>query len=185
MGGAVALGEALRYNKALKTLILAQNAFTDLASQQLGDSLALNDTLTHLDLSYNAVPAKAAMVLANAFKTNFTLTHLELAGNTLGKRGAESLLAAVRRGQTTDRFLQVGFSNCDVDTPTPGLFDPIEPTGSYSLLMTTPYARMVAAELLRLVLVHDGVRRPLNGERPVSEYPVLDGKCRSLQLDFP
>ena len=31
------------------------------------------------------------------------------------------------------------------------------------------------AELLRLVLVHDGVRRPLDGERPVSEYPVLDG----------
>ena len=79
------------------------------------------------------------MVLANAFKTNTALTRLELAGNVLGKRGAESLLAAMRRAQTTDRYLEIGIANCDVDTKTPELFDPIEPTGGYTLDMTTPY----------------------------------------------
>ena len=144
---AVALGEALRYNKALKTLILAQNAFTDLASQQLGDSLALNDTLTHLDLSYNAVPAKAAMVLANAFKT-FTITHLELAGNTSASAAPSRCSRRCGAGRRPTASC-TSASNCGVDTPNPGL-DPIEPTGGYSLPMTTPYARMVAAELLRL-----------------------------------
>lgn len=153
---AEALGEALRYNKTLTTLKLAQNAFSDVASQQIGDSLAINESLTHLDLSFNAVTPSAAMVLANAFKTNAGLTQLNLDGNYLGKRGAESLLAAMRRAQTTDRYLHISIANCDVDTKTPDLFDPIEPTGRYVLDMTTPYARMVAAELLRLAKTRMG-----------------------------
>ena len=99
----------------------------------------MNECLTHLDLSFNAVTPAAAMVLANAFKTNATLLRLELAGNLLGKRGAESLLAAMRRAQTTDRYLNISIGNCDVDAIVPGLFDPIEPTGHYDLDMSTPY----------------------------------------------
>ena len=100
------------------------------------------------------------MVLANAFKTNDSLTELVLDGNRIGKRGGESLMAAVMRSQTAERFVSVSLKNCDldfVDHSTSG-FNPMEPTLKTQLTLSRPYDMMVASELLRLANTRLGCR---------------------------
>lgn len=144
------LARSLRFNNTLLSLNLSHNTFADLPSQALGDALCGNLTLKRLDISYNSLTPSAAMVIANSFKQNVSLEELILDGNAIGRNGAEALHAAVRRAQTSERFVRLSLVNCDTETFWPKLFNPLEPTGKYVLRMETPYARMVAAELFRL-----------------------------------
>ena len=153
---ALQVAECLESNPTIKVLILAHNAFGDEPSQKIGDVLASHQSLKHVDLSFNGVTPKAAMVIANAFKTNEVLDLLMMNGNTIGKRGAESLLQALRRSHRTDGNLVIELNNCDCEFEDPSLFDPVEPTNKYQLKMTQPYARMVAAELLRMANTRPG-----------------------------
>ena len=157
------LGMALAHNSTLTKLNLAYNAFQDEPAQFLGIALAANGALRELDLSYNAITPTAAMVIASAFTSNSTLHKLDMSGNPLGRRGGEALITAVRRCQLPDRFLHISFANAEMEQENQAglahggvLFNPIHPTGDYTLDMATPYAQMVARELYRLAATRHG-----------------------------
>ena len=178
---AMELAECLEDNNTLVTLILSHNAFGDHPSQYLGDILSRNTSLTHLDLSYNAVRPAAAMVIANAFKKNHTLDKLQLNGNTIGRRGAETLMQALRRHKREEGNLFIEISNCDCEYEDRDLFDPVEPTkvspDKYVLDMSLPYSRMVMDELVRMANERPGayfpwVKHRKSGERGGEYEPI-------------
>jgi hypothetical protein len=72
--------------------------------------------------------------------------------------GSEALLSAVRRCASSTRSLVVTMRGCDCDAREEGLFDPMEPTGVYTLDMTEPYGRMILNELMRLATDRAGCR---------------------------
>lgn len=170
---AFALGDALRYNKALKHLDVCHNAFSDIPAQQFADAIAMNEALTYINLSYNTITPAAAMVLGNSLKKNKGLTEIVLDGNRLGKRGGEALMTAVTRSQTAERFISLSLRNCDLEflDTSASAFNPMEPTVRTQLVLSRPYDVMVASELLRLANTRFGCRfsslefRPNNGKK--------------------
>ncbi|CAM9374928.1 unnamed protein product, partial [Discosporangium mesarthrocarpum] len=153
MESATAIGRSLAENQGLESLNLAHNAFGEIASGELGYSLRSNSALKSLDMSFNGVTPPSTMVIANACKANNTLTELNLDGNRLGRKGSVALMSAIRKrkvgfGPDGPSFLILSLSNCDVDSDTPDLFDPSQPTGEYRLDVSLPYSRMVVSELV-------------------------------------
>eukprot|EP00434_Breviolum_minutum_P016480 symbB.v1.2.014527.t1/scaffold1031.1/size143042/2 len=88
--GAKVLAEALKENRTLERLNLAENKiclysdiclYRDKAAQVLAEALKENRTLKRLNLAGNHIGFPGVKVLQEALETNTTLEHLELAEN--------------------------------------------------------------------------------------------------------
>ena len=90
------LGQALRGNSTLTTLMLRASGVGDAGCAALGDGLRANGTLTTLGLHYNGVSDAGAAALGGALRTHAALTSLDLSSNRIGDAGAAALAQALR-----------------------------------------------------------------------------------------
>lgn len=112
--GARALGDLIRGNKSLLTLVLSNNHFGPVTCREISQALATNGTLTELDFSRQNDPrhpgvgigkegaASFAGVMATG-GTKIALRVLDLSNNGLGPEGAKAIeeaLGGKRRRQT-------------------------------------------------------------------------------------
>jgi hypothetical protein len=82
------------------------------------------------------------MVLVHGLKKNMTLMSLLLHGNRLGRHGARALLRLYAEGE--DETV-VGMDDVDLDNDETDVYDPANPSGSYTLnLSNSIYDRMVS-----------------------------------------
>ncbi|CAM9860971.1 unnamed protein product, partial [Laminaria digitata] len=151
----VLLGSALANNHTLEWLDVSYNALGEEGAQAIGTALAVNGGLVRLDLSYNEISAGGVLVIAQALESNDRLQVLRLHGNSIGFDGGRTLVRSLNYW-TLPRTL--GLNNCMLESRARvgGCFDPLYPTGKYSLDCSKPYQKAVAYELLRSASVRPG-----------------------------
>ncbi|CAM9285636.1 unnamed protein product [Ectocarpus sp. 4 AP-2014] len=151
----VLLGSALAQNHTLEYLDVSYNALGNEGAQAIGTALAVNDGLVCLDLSYNEISPRGALVIAQALENNDRLETLRLDGNSIGFDGGRTLVRSLN-SWTLSRTL--GLKNCMLESRARvgDCFDPVFPTGKYSLDCSKPYQKAVAYELLRIASTRPG-----------------------------
>ncbi|CAM9274618.1 unnamed protein product, partial [Hapterophycus canaliculatus] len=144
----ILLGKALAHNHTLEWLDVSYNALGEEGAQAIGTALAVNDGLVRLDMSYNEISPRGVLVIAQALEGNDRLEVLRLDGNSIGFDGGRTLVRSLNYW-TLPRTL--GLKNCMLESRarTRDCFDPLFPTGKYSLDCSKPYQKAVAYELLR------------------------------------
>lgn len=106
---AMHLGEALRQNQTLQSLVLRHNdlaAGEEAGLQELCEAIRDSKSLRHLDLRHNGISAAFAPKLGEMLQKNGSLTHVELSWNPLDPAGGLVLLERVR-GNSNLMDLQV------------------------------------------------------------------------------
>ncbi|CBJ26842.1 Hypothetical leucine rich repeat protein [Ectocarpus siliculosus] len=151
----ILLGSALAQNHTLEYLDVSYNALGSEGAQAIGTALAVNDGLVCLDLSYNEISPRGALVIAQALENNDRLEVLRLDGNSIGFDGGRTLVRSLNYW-TLSRTL--GLKNCMLESRARvgDCFDPVFPTGKYSLDCSKPYQKAVAFELLRIASTRPG-----------------------------
>jgi Ran GTPase-activating protein (RanGAP) involved in mRNA processing and transport len=100
--GLVCIAEALYHNRALRTLLVADNHIDAAAAAVLQQLLERNATLTSLDLSSNELRSAGALAIGLALRVNSTLRVLSIRDNSLGDADAveadDDAAAAARLG---------------------------------------------------------------------------------------
>ena len=134
--GAVRLADALRRNRALKMLDLANCHIGDDGAEALGLALRRNTVLEELRLSANGIGSRGAAALAGALRINPAAPHrLNLRLNTLDAHDGESLLSATRHAKGTPEggpgLEQLQLEHCHV---LPGVSELAPPLVNASLL---------------------------------------------------
>jgi len=154
-GGAVVVAEALQ-TSSLSRFSLAWNGIGDRGAVALGQALSVNASLEFLDASSNRVGTSGAVAIAESLGSNTSLRSLQLNGNPLGEEGALALVEAIGR-TTSVRDLGLKDSltvtltskrHCKASKSGTGIFDPLNPTGSYGLDLAAPPDREVLERLL-------------------------------------
>lgn len=151
--GAVALCNGLANSRTLLRLSAQWNGFCDLhAMVALSEALATSCCLKHLNLSQNRINNQGALVLAEGLKTNAYLLELVMSGNPLTVYGARSLLRCAQMGAgEADHLRSIQLNNCAVGILDMSMFNPVEPSGRYSLDMENEYSRRVLRNVLKLI----------------------------------
>eukprot|EP00903_Cladosiphon_okamuranus_P018800 g17294.t1 len=153
----VLLGSALAHNHTLEWLDVSYNAIGEEGAQAIGTGLAVNDGLVRLDLSYNEISSRGVLVIAQALEDNDRLEILRLDGNSIGFDGGRTLVRSLNYW-TLPRTL--GLKHCMLEstarTALSDCFDPLFPTGKYTLDCSKPYQKAVAYELLRSASTRPG-----------------------------
>ncbi|TYZ57806.1 hypothetical protein PybrP1_007488 [[Pythium] brassicae (nom. inval.)] len=156
--GAVAIGEALRTNTALRSLNLAMNRCGDDGGEQLAAAMATNASLRALDLSRNAFGGRTAVAFAFFLRQNASLETLCLQDNSLGAVGTRALLQAVACGSRCEFRLSVHDVEASTTaSATPAAYDFALPAlaSPFELkLGASPYEFAVANLLVEAALVH-------------------------------
>jgi Ran GTPase-activating protein (RanGAP) involved in mRNA processing and transport len=139
LAGADAVTDALRTSKVVR-LNLAWNGLGDRGARSLASALADNAELQFLDISKNNLREEAAEHIAGALRSNQTLRSLHLNGNPLNERGVGLLVQAIGANCTVR---DVGLHGVGLERSGVGLFDPLNPTGRFSLDLAAPFDRAV------------------------------------------
>ncbi|KAH8065896.1 hypothetical protein JL722_284 [Aureococcus anophagefferens] len=147
--GGEAIADMLQENYKLQELDVAWNKIRKDSAKELGMALAHNSTLTKLNLAYNAFQDEPAQFLGIALAANGALKELDLSYNAITPTAAMVIASAFANAEM-EQENQAGLAHGGV------LFNPIHPTGDYTLDMATPYAQMVARELYRLAATRHG-----------------------------
>jgi len=109
--GAHAFGKALRTNKHLHTLFLANNGIAEDGFTAIAEALdpfdGNNDALAVLDMAANDAGIVGAKAMAKALKHNKGLESLYLGSNSIGDRGAKAFAATLKlNAKLTTLFLR-------------------------------------------------------------------------------
>ena len=98
--GAAALGTALRKNRSLRALFVANNAISEDGAESLAEMLdpldGGNDSLQSLDLGANEIGVVGAKAIAKALKHNKGLRALYIGANGIGDKGAKAFAATLK-----------------------------------------------------------------------------------------
>ena len=98
--GAEALGKALRKNRGLRAIFVANNAISEDGGAEIAAALdpldGGNDVLQSLDLGANELGVGGAKALAKALRRNKSLTALYLGSNGIGNKGAAAFAATLK-----------------------------------------------------------------------------------------
>eukprot|EP00752_Nemacystus_decipiens_P012656 g11210.t1 len=151
----VLLGSALAHNHTLEWLDVSYNAIGEEGAQAIGTGLAVNDGLVRLDLSYNEISSRGVLVIAQALEDNDRLEVLRLDGNNIGFDGGRTLIRSLNYWSLSRTL---GLKHCMLESRarTGDCFDPLYPTGKYTLDCSRPYQKAVAYELLRSASTRPG-----------------------------
>ncbi|KAL0041640.1 hypothetical protein WJX79_010316 [Trebouxia sp. C0005] len=156
--GAKDLAQGLLNNVSLHTLNLAWNGLENAGCTAIAQALHHNMGLQELDLSRTRMGPDACVVLSGALKENSMMERLMLHDNPLGEVGAWHLMAAI----TANKNLEyIGLQGSNFISTADGesddvvkKFNPAHPEGNYTLSMTVPAQRTIAALLCNLDLEH-------------------------------
>ncbi|KAL0042382.1 hypothetical protein WJX77_010805 [Trebouxia sp. C0004] len=156
--GAKALAQGLLNNVSLHILNLAWNGLENIGCTAIAQALHQNMGLQELDMSRTRMGPDACVVLSGALKDNSMMERLMLHDNPLGEVGAWHLMAAI----TANKNLEyIGLQGSNFISTTDGesddvvkKFNPAHPEGNYTLSMTVPAQRTIAALLCNLDLEH-------------------------------
>merc|ERR1712137_1308927 len=91
MGGASAIAEALKVNRVLTTLGLAENKIEPEGASAIAGALKVNRVLTALDMGSNELTEEAALGLVRVERQRNMLTILGLARCKIGPIGAKEI----------------------------------------------------------------------------------------------
>ena len=112
--GASALARALKKNRTLKCLVLADNSIEDSGALAFADALQTNSTLTQLGLSANGIGNLGIEAICKALQFNHVITHLDLRNNTIGDSGAEALAGALQMPAT--QLSHLDLEGCEISS---------------------------------------------------------------------
>lgn len=146
LAGAQALTTALKESKVVR-LNLAWNGLGDRGAKSLAGALAENTELQFLDISKNNLREEAASALAACLAHNSTLRSLQLNGNPLTDRGVGKILQAIGINCSVRDLSLHGVA---LERSGVGLFDPLNPTGRFTLDLSDPFDRSIFANHLEL-----------------------------------
>jgi len=110
------LGEFLKCNQSLKSLILEWNSLGSWEDSFVNfcDGLATNIILTSLDLRNNQIDHKAAKQLGRALQFNKGLTFLDLRWNNIGLSGGRILADSLKLNNIIEK-IEVNGNNIPID----------------------------------------------------------------------
>lgn len=97
VGGARALGNALRHNAGVRALLLGENRFESSGASGIAGALKANTALEELCLENNGVELRGATALGKALAGNKTLRILRIGWNWLGEAGAKAIAQSIGR----------------------------------------------------------------------------------------
>jgi len=102
---AIAISEALKVNKKIKSLILDDNYITPIGGEALMKALLNNKNIEHLDLSNNRLGLKGSAkdfgpMISDLLKSNVFLKTVILKGNKLGDRHVAAIAEAMAENST-------------------------------------------------------------------------------------
>jgi len=146
LNGAQALTDALKASKVAR-LNLAWNGLGDRGAKTLAGALAENAELQFLDISKNNLNEEAAVALARALALNSTLRSLQLNGNQLSAKGVGLIVQAVGVKCT---LRDLGLRGVALEHSGVGLFDPLNPTGRFTVDLADPFERSIVHSHLEL-----------------------------------
>ena len=141
----------LSTNPSIQFIGLQWNSLGDEGGIALGHALRHNKAVEVLDVSHCNIAERGAMVLADMLIENRFITSLILDNNPVGKRGGRAILRALRSIVLFKMERSILLRNCNFDhQSTEHLFDPSEPGGSYVCDLEDPYERTIGNELVEL-----------------------------------
>jgi len=170
--GCVAIAEALEANGRIKELSLRGNNMGDMGAQSLSNTVSKSAKLTKLDVSDNGI--------GNALKENASLLFLDVSSNRIGEEGTKAVAEGLKENQTL-RSLQLngnpigdtgvmivieavgvycsvrdlGLQDCSTNKTGAGIFDPLNPTGRYTLELAKPFDVELLKRLKQLDLMDE------------------------------
>jgi Ran GTPase-activating protein (RanGAP) involved in mRNA processing and transport len=97
-----------------------------------------NASLLFLDLSSNRIGEEGTKAIAEGLKENQTLRSLQLNGNPIGDHGVMIIIESVG---VYCSVRDLGLQDCSTSKTGAGIFDPLNPTGQYSLDLAKEFDR--------------------------------------------
>ncbi|CAF1511367.1 unnamed protein product, partial [Didymodactylos carnosus] len=88
------IAEALKINKTLTTLWIAENNISDQGAMAVAEALKINKTLTTLWIAKNNISDQGGTAIAEALKINKTLTYLSISQNNISEEKREGIKRA-------------------------------------------------------------------------------------------
>lgn len=151
------LGQAMRNNKSIRKLNLANSACQDSkacsSAEYFLEWLAFDSSITQLDISMNRINYQGALVLEASLEHNPRLKSLNISQNPLAVLGFRSVLRLLSR--ETSGLLFFECESCcvtdanDAESGTLQVFSETNPGGLFRLDLQRPYDRSLLRMLYR------------------------------------
>jgi Ran GTPase-activating protein (RanGAP) involved in mRNA processing and transport len=106
----------------------------------IGNALKDNASLLFLDVSSNRIGEEGTKAIAEGIKENQTLRSLQLNGNPIGDHGVMLIIESVGAYR---QVRDLGLQDCSTNKTGAGIFDPLNPTGRFSLELVKEHDREV------------------------------------------
>ena len=114
----------------------------------MGTALKENKVLERISLANNNVCGDAAMVIADSLHSNEVIKIIDMSHNPVGQSGVRSLMGTMQTCTVEGRSIIV--DGCSFQVNSVHDFDPKKANGNYRLTLEVPYEHAIAQEILTL-----------------------------------